>query len=115
MGHGCSVQIVSADHSSGCMVDEHLTVGGEAAGLILIIPIMKLAIYHAGDTNVFKDMEIINYLYKPTYLLLPIGGHFTMGPREAALATARYLIYASTVIPMHFGTFTLLNGTVAEF
>ena len=72
-------------------------------------------IYHAGDTNVFGDMAIIDQLYKPTHLMLPIGGHFTMGPREAALAVARYLKQAKVVIPMHFGTFPLLKGTVADF
>ena len=44
--------------------------------------------------------------------MLPIGGHFTMGPREAALAV-RYL-GANTVLPIHFGTFPPLTGTPAE-
>ena len=42
--------------------------------------------YHAGDTNVFGDMRLIGELYQPDLALLPIGGHYTMGPREAALA-----------------------------
>ena len=75
----------------------------------------NVRIYHAGDTNVFGDMGIIDQLYKPTHLLLPIGGHFTMGPREAALAVARYLKQAQVVIPMHFATLPLLKGTVEEF
>jgi L-ascorbate metabolism protein UlaG (beta-lactamase superfamily) len=60
------------------------------------------------------DMDIINGLYKPSHLLLPIGGHFTMGPREAAYAISRFLTHGKVVIPMHYGTFPLLKGTVAD-
>ena len=110
----CRVQMVSADHSSGCMApDSNLHVGGEPAGFV--ITAHNFAIYHAGDTNVFSDMDIINYLYKPTHLLLPIGGHFTMGPREAAYAVCKFLTHANVVVPMHFQTFPLLKGTVEEF
>ena len=49
-----------------------------------------LSIYHAGDTGVFGDMQIIQDLYEPTHLLLPIGGNFTMGPEEAAYAIKRF-------------------------
>jgi L-ascorbate metabolism protein UlaG (beta-lactamase superfamily) len=41
-------------------------------------------------------------------VLLPIGGHYTMGPREAALAIR--LLNVRHVIPMHFGTFPQLKG-----
>ena len=109
----CTVQMVGADHSSGCMVDHNLLVGGEPAGFVLKSG--SFSVYHGGDTNVFYDMDIINYLYEPTHLLLPIGGHFTMGPREAAFAVAKFLTKAHTVIPMHFGTFPLLKGTVEDF
>lgn len=73
------------------------------------------SIYHAGDTNVFAGMEIINHLYKPTHVLLPIGGIFTMGPLEAAYAVAKYFHHSKVVIPMHFGTMPLLYGTVEDF
>jgi len=106
--------MVSADHSSGCMApDSNMHVGGEPAGFVLASH--DFAVYHAGDTNVFTDMDIINYLYRPTHLLLPIGGHFTMGPREAAFAVCKFLTHARVVIPMHFQTFPLLKGTVEDF
>ncbi len=41
--------------------------------------------------------------------VLPIGGHYTMGPADAARAVA--LCGASTVIPVHYGTFPILAGT----
>jgi L-ascorbate metabolism protein UlaG (beta-lactamase superfamily) len=69
-------------------------------------------IYHAGDTNVFGDMAIIRELYAPEIVMLPIGDHFTMGPREAAYACK--LLKPKTVIPMHFGTFPVLSGTPAD-
>ena len=43
-------------------------------------------IYFAGDTNVFGDMQLIRRLYEPDVAVLPIGGHYTMDPREAAVA-----------------------------
>jgi L-ascorbate metabolism protein UlaG (beta-lactamase superfamily) len=54
-------------------------------------------------------MSIIHELYKPDIAMLPIGDHFTMGPREAAYACG--LLKPKTVIPMHFATFPLLTGT----
>ena len=43
-------------------------------------------IYFAGDTNVFMSMQLIGRIYEPDVAVLPIGDHFTMGPREAAVA-----------------------------
>jgi len=40
-------------------------------------------IYHAGDTAVFTDMQLIAELYEPDLCLLPVGDRFTMGPRDA--------------------------------
>src|SRR5580692_9072128 len=61
-----------------------------------------------GDTNVFGDMRIIHELYRPDIAMIPIGDHYTMGPREAAYACK--LLQSGTVIPMHFGTFPALTG-----
>jgi len=68
-----------------------------------------LTIYHAGDTALFRDMELIGELYKPELAMLPIGDRFTMGPREAAHAI-RFL-GVKHVIPMHYATFPFLTGT----
>ena len=69
-------------------------------------------VYHAGDTAVFKDMELIRELYHPELALLPIGSHYVMNPKEAALACR--LLLPKFVIPMHYGTFPVLTGTPAE-
>jgi L-ascorbate metabolism protein UlaG (beta-lactamase superfamily) len=65
-------------------------------------------VYHAGDTSLFSDMKLIGELYKPDLAMLPIGDHFTMGPREAAHAI-RFL-GVKHVIPMHYATFPFLVG-----
>ena len=111
----CKVTMVGADHSSGCpMSDGHIFDGGAAAGYVIRFPGCDTSIYHAGDTGIFLDMQLISELYKPTHLMLPIGGNFTMGPEEAAHCL-QYFTHARAVIPMHFGTFPLLPGTFPEF
>ena len=65
--------------------------------------------YLGGDTCVFGDMQLIGRIYSPDVAVLPIGGHFTMDPREAAVAVE--LLGARRVVPCHWGTFPLLTGT----
>jgi L-ascorbate metabolism protein UlaG (beta-lactamase superfamily) len=106
-----AVSMVDAKHSSGAQDSKGTHYVGVAAGYVLTIadgPVL----YHAGDTHVFGDMRLIGELYHPEVGMLPIGGHFTMGPREAAMA-ARFL-GIKTVLPLHFGTFPPLKGTPKE-
>ena len=65
--------------------------------------------YFAGDTCVFGDMQLIGRLYEPSVAVLPIGDHYTMGPREAAVALE--LLGVKRCVPCHWGTFPLLTGT----
>jgi L-ascorbate metabolism protein UlaG (beta-lactamase superfamily) len=69
-------------------------------------------LYFAGDTCVFGDMELIGRIYSPDVAILPIGGHFTMDPREAGVALQ--LVGVTRCIPCHYGTFPLLAGTPDE-
>lgn len=103
--------MVEAKHSSGAQDKNGTHYVGIAAGFVLTLPAGP-ALYHAGDTMVFGDMKLIAELYHPEVAMLPIGGHFTMGPREAAMAAR--LLGAKTVLPLHFGTFPPLRGTPAE-
>ncbi len=106
------VTMVHADHSCGIQDDDgEIVYGGEACGYVIEFE-NELKIYHAGDTNVFGDMQIIRELYGPEIALLPIGDLFTMSPREATYACQ--LLRPRTVIPMHFGTFPPLTGTPRE-
>lgn len=105
------VTMVHAVHSCGIIDDGKIIYGGEACGYVLRFP-DKRALYFAGDTNVFSDMEIIQQLYQPELAFLPIGDFFTMSPYEAAHALR--LLKVKRVIPMHFGTFPALTGTPEE-
>jgi len=108
-----AVTMVGADHSAGDWNAgaETTLYLGEPAGFVVRLE-DGTTIYHAGDTNVFSDMALIRELYRPSLALLPIGGHFTMGPREAALAAE--LLGVEAVAPIHWGTFPILAGTPAE-
>ncbi len=92
-----------------------MVFGGNPAGWILRFPGSDLSVYHAGDTGMFSEMELINELYKPQYIILPIGGIFTMGPEEAAFTVKKFFKNAHTVIPMHYATFPALTGTFEAF
>ena len=102
------VTMVHAIHISSIDQDGKSTFAGDAAGLIVRLP-GGFTLYHAGDTSVFGDMKIIGELYKPDLVCLPIGDHFTMGPREAAYAIR--LLGVHHVLPIHFATFPALTGT----
>jgi L-ascorbate metabolism protein UlaG (beta-lactamase superfamily) len=105
------VTMVHAEHSCGIQDGDQIVYGGEACGYVIEFE-NGVKIYHAGDTCVFGDMQIIRELYAPEIVMLPIGDHFTMSPREAAYACR--LLKPKTVIPMHFGTFPVLTGTPGE-
>jgi L-ascorbate metabolism protein UlaG (beta-lactamase superfamily) len=100
--------MVEAQHSSSAQDEKGTHEVGVAAGYVLTItdgPVL----YHAGDTAVFGDMNLIRELYQPTVAMLPIGGHYTMGPKEAALAVK--FLAPRVVLPIHFGTVPPLKGT----
>ncbi|WP_263358198.1 metal-dependent hydrolase [Acidicapsa ligni] len=108
---GVDVTMVDAKHSSSIDEGGVSLYLGEAAGFILTIaggPVL----YHAGDTSVFGDMSLIHDIYAPTIALLPIGDFYTMGPKEAAVATR--LLQPRIVLPIHWGTFPPLKGTPQE-
>jgi L-ascorbate metabolism protein UlaG (beta-lactamase superfamily) len=107
---GVQVTFTHADHSAGDIYGtaETPVYLGEAVGVVCRLE-NGFTFYHAGDTNVFGDMRLIGELYRPELAMLPIGGHFTMGPREAALAVE--LLGVRHVLPIHYGTFPLLAGT----
>jgi L-ascorbate metabolism protein UlaG (beta-lactamase superfamily) len=106
-----AVTMVEATHSAAAQDEQGMHYVGVATGFVLAVadgPVL----YHAGDTGVFGDMKLIGELYHPEVAMLPIGGFYTMGPKEAALAV-RFLA-AKTVLPIHFGTFPPLIGTPDE-
>ena len=58
-------------------------------------------------------MSLIGELHSIDVALLPIGSVFTMDYRQAAKACA--LLKAKAVIPMHYGTFPILEPNADRF
>jgi L-ascorbate metabolism protein UlaG (beta-lactamase superfamily) len=105
---GVKFTLTNAFHSSSSDDGDYL---GEAAGIVVTLEDGK-RVYFAGDTCVFGDMQLIGRIYSPDVAVLPIGGHFTMDPREAAVACE--LLGVDRVVPCHYGTFPLLSGSPDE-
>jgi L-ascorbate metabolism protein UlaG (beta-lactamase superfamily) len=108
------VQFVPAWHGSSVQKDENATpiYAGNPTGLIIALG-GGPTIYHTGDTDLFSDMALVKRFHKIDVMLVCIGDHFTMGPARAAEAVK--LVAPKTVIPMHYGTFTVLTGTPEAF
>ncbi len=99
---GFDISMVKAFHSSDRAVPTGFVLGLD-----------EKRIYHAGDTSIFGDMELISELYDPEIACLPIGDYYTMGAREAARAVE--LIEPEKVIPMHYKTFPVLDQSSDKF
>lgn len=100
---GAQITMVRADHSSAT---------GCAAGYIITLA-DGACVYHAGDTGLFATMELFAKFHDIDLALLPIGGHFTMDSKQAAYACR--LLKPRGVVPMHWGTFGLLEQTTEAF
>ena len=122
LGAGIKIHMVPASHSSSVDMTElnqpewkgpRLLEGGSPVGYVIEFE-NGFKIYHTGDTDVFGDMALIGRRFKIDLALVCIGGYFTMDPEGAAFAMREY-IKPKQVIPMHFGTFPVINRTPAEF
>ena len=99
---GVKILFTPAAHSSEIGVPTGVIILGREA-----------VIYHAGDTGLFSGMELYGRLYKIDYALVPIGGHFTMDPEQAALFVSTFK--PRVAVPMHYGTFPVLYGSPDKF
>jgi L-ascorbate metabolism protein UlaG (beta-lactamase superfamily) len=104
---GITFTLTHAQHSSS---NDKLEYMGEPCGIVVGADGKR--VYFAGDTNVFGDMQLIARLYRPEVAVLPIGGHYTMDPKEAAVALE--LLDVKRCVPCHYGTFPPLTGTPEE-
>jgi len=96
------IVLTPAVHSSSRGSPTGVVIGGR-----------DVTIYHAGDTGLFHEMSLIGELYNPDIALLPIGGHYTMGVKEAVKAV--HLIKPKIAIPMHYNTFPVISADPYEF
>ena len=69
--------------------------------------------YHAGDTGIFSSMKILGEIFHINLAMLPIGGVFTMDPKQATFAAK--LLEVNTVIPMHYKTFPILEKDTSSY
>jgi L-ascorbate metabolism protein UlaG (beta-lactamase superfamily) len=110
---GIKVTATHAFHSSSIALDDGTVIyAGEPMGYVVEFE-SGFKVYHAGDTAVFSDMQLIGELYRPDVALLPIGDQVVMSPYEAAHATR--LLGIPHVVPIHYGTFPFVPGTPEEF
>ena len=105
---GVKLTLMHANHSSSVFEEGAFLYTGESCGFVIELE-DGFTIYFAGDTNVFGDMSLIGRIYSPDVAVLPIGDHYTMGPREAAVAIE--LLDVTRIVPCHYGTFPILSGT----
>lgn len=99
------VKLTIAFHSAGYPPREGDKGGfvylGVAAGLL--IQADGKTIYHAGDTALTLEMQLIGQRNTIDLAMLPIGDNFTMGPADAVAAAG--FLKAGLVLPMHYNTF----------
>ena len=107
------VALTPALHSSSTSVDGQTVTLGNPNGVV-ILPHDGPRLYHFGDTAIFGDMALIHELYQPQIGLIPVGDRFTMDGRAAALACKKFFAF-SDVIPMHYGTFPIIDPTPEIF
>jgi len=116
---GVKITATHAEHSSELLWRNPATgkdeshVGGEPVGFIIELE-NGFKIYHMGDTGLFGDMKFIADYYKPDLVMIPIGGHFVMSPKDAAFATREWL-KPKYAIPIHYATIPVLKGTPQEY
>jgi L-ascorbate metabolism protein UlaG (beta-lactamase superfamily) len=123
IGRGIKVHMVPAEHGSnvdfgmpGLKLEPNAPRAGEGGPAVGYVVEFEngFSVYHSGDTAVFSDMALIREFYKPDLAMVCIGGHFTMDPEGAAYAIETF-IKPKQVIPIHYGTFPVINRTPAEF
>jgi L-ascorbate metabolism protein UlaG (beta-lactamase superfamily) len=99
---GVKVHMVNALHSCD---------KGDPAGVVLEMDGKTL--YHAGDTALTYDMNLIGEFFQPDLSFIPIGDRYTMGVRSASKAVE--FTRTKKVIPIHYDTFPLVNADPNEF
>ena len=110
--NGLTFSMVQAIHSASVRREGKPVYMGACAGFV--IRAGDRSVYHAGDTDIFSDMALIQKIHEPRVGLIPIGGHYTMSPNTAAMA-CNDLFDLEIIVPMHFGTFPVLAQNAEEF
>lgn len=104
------VRMTPAWHGSGIRTDEGMIYGGMPAGFLIEIEGKK--VYHAGDTGLTMEMNLLAD-DGVDVALLPIGGNFTMDIEDAVRAVP--MIKPKIVVPMHYDTFDVIKADPVDF
>lgn len=100
---GVAVSLVPAFHTGG--------MGGTATGAVVEMDGKK--VYHAGDTGLTLEFQLIGEMYTPDIAFLPIDGRFNMDARLAAKAVE--LLKVPKAVPFHYDTFPLVQASPEKF
>jgi len=100
---GVAISMTQAVHSS---------TAGSPCGFVIEMDDKR--IYHAGDTAFFSDMSLIPKLFgKLDIAFLPIGGHYVMDIKQAAMAAK--LLKPKLAVPIHYNTWPVIQADPEEF
>jgi len=105
------VKLTIAHHGSGLQTNDGFLYLGNPVGFL--ITAAGKTIYHAGDTGLFMDMQLIGQMNRIDIALLPIGDNFTMGIDDAVKAVE--FLKPQVAIPMHYKTFDVIDVDPHEF
>lgn len=97
------IKLTLAHHTSSLNAGLNPIYLGAPCGILVEADGKRL--YHAGDTALFLDMQLIGRGGLDA-ALLPIGDNFTMGPDDAL--DALDLLKPGLVVPMHYNTWSLI-------
>lgn len=100
------LHMVKALHSSSISKNRQIVYAGEPCGYVLKAD--NEVLYYTGDTDIFLDMKLICDYFKPTIILMCVGGKYTLDIDKAIYAT-EHLLSANLLIPMHYSTFKEIN------
>jgi len=104
------VKLVAAFHGGSIAEDTGHTVCTPCG---IIVRMGGFSVYHAGDTALTIEMELLGRYDHIDLALLPIGDNYTMGPEDALHAVE--LIRPEAVIPIHYNTFPVIEQDAEQF
>jgi L-ascorbate metabolism protein UlaG (beta-lactamase superfamily) len=104
------VKLTPALHTGTIAGDENGTHTTDCSGFLISLNEGQ-RVYHAGDTALIMDMQLLRG--SVDVAILPIGDNFTMGPEDAARAVE--MIEPEVVIPMHYNTFPVIEQNPESF
>ncbi len=105
-----TVKMTPAHHGSGIETESGIIYGGNPCGFVIEVNGKKL--YHAGDTGLTMDMQLLQ-VENIHVALVPIGGNFTMDVEDAVRAVE--FIKPQKVVPIHYGTFPVIETSPEAF